>query len=46
MADVEGVKSVGVHELPESSGTRAIFNDSEDAVQDDVDIARVERVYK
>jgi hypothetical protein len=46
MADVGGDKSAGVHELPEPSGTRATFNDPEVAAQDDVDVARVERVYK
>lgn len=46
MADVGGDKSVGVHEFPEPSGTRAALNDPEEAAQDDVDVARVERVYK
>jgi hypothetical protein len=48
MADVGGDKIVGVHELPEPSGTHATFNDPEEAAQDDADadVDRVERVYK
>jgi hypothetical protein len=47
MADVGDDKIVGAHERPEPSGTHAnAFNEPEEARQDDVDIARVERVYK
>jgi hypothetical protein len=46
MADVVGDKGVGVRELPEPSGTHATFNDPEGAAQDDLEVARVEKVYK
>ena len=52
MADVGDDKIVGVHEHPEpeTSGSQAVsFKEPEEAGQefeDDVDMARIERVYK
>ncbi|KAH6682615.1 high affinity nicotinic acid plasma membrane permease-like protein [Halenospora varia] len=46
MADVGDHKVVGVHELPEASDNRGNTLNSLEAGQDEIEIARIERVYK
>lgn len=49
MADVGDDKVVGVHEHPQSSGSHADvdnFKEPEEAEQDEIDTAEIEKVYK